>query len=146
MRQVSLELIDRGTNETGSTAPLDLDEERVGCVAVFELDESVDAVAAERVLLANRTGLQVRHLLEQVTGRVYSGDFRAFHQSGFFHHTLKIRYLVKIVKGFSLSRRFQRLLNLPLTVKIMAAAMADMAFRGVRDGDWPDAILPEQKE
>ncbi|WP_420463574.1 hypothetical protein [Candidatus Palauibacter sp.] len=75
MRQVSLELIDCGTDETRSTAPLDLDEEGIGLIAVLELDTSVYAsVPSEQVLLADRTGLQVRHVSEQVAGRVQGGD------------------------------------------------------------------------
>ena len=51
MHQVSLELIDGGTNKTRSTAPLDLDEECIGYVAVLELDASTDEIAGcERVL------------------------------------------------------------------------------------------------
>ena len=65
MRQVALELIDRRPDEPGSTVPLDLDDEYVGFIAVFELDTSVDGIAAsEPVVVANRTGLQVGDMAE----------------------------------------------------------------------------------
>ena len=69
--QVSLELVDRGPNESGSTVPLDVDDEYIGVVRVFELNPPVYGMAApQQVVLADRTGLQVGDMPEQVTDRV----------------------------------------------------------------------------
>ena len=65
MSQVSLELVDRRPDESGSTVPLDFDSEYVGVIAVFELDTSIYGMAApEPVVMANRTGLQVGDMAE----------------------------------------------------------------------------------
>ena len=65
MSQVSLELVDRGPDESGSTIPLDFDDEYIGVIPVFELDTPVNGMAAARQVVANRTGsLQVGDMPE----------------------------------------------------------------------------------
>ena len=76
MSQISLELVNRGPDESGSTVPFDFDDEYIGVIPVFELNTSVYGMTApEQVVVANRTGLQVGNMPEQVTDRVYGGDF-----------------------------------------------------------------------
>ncbi len=64
MSQVSLELVDRGPDESGGTVPLDFDDEHVGVITVFELDTSVYGMAAPEVVVTNRAGLQVGYMPE----------------------------------------------------------------------------------
>ena len=74
MSQVSLELVDRGSDESGSTVPLDFDDEYIGVITVFELNTPVDGMAAPAQVFANRTGsLQVGDMPEQVTDGVQGG-------------------------------------------------------------------------
>ena len=64
MGQVSLQLVDPGSDEAGSTAPFDFDDEYIGVVSVFELDMPIyEMAASEHVSMENRTGgLQVRDM------------------------------------------------------------------------------------
>ena len=65
MSQVSLELVDRRPDESGSTVPLDFDDEYVAVITVLELNASVYGMAApEQVVVAKRTGRQVGDMPE----------------------------------------------------------------------------------
>ena len=79
MGQVSLQLVDRGSDEAGRTVPLDFDDEHVGIIPVFELDTSIyEMAASEPVFVVNRTGLQVRDMPQEVTDCMQSVKAQSF--------------------------------------------------------------------
>ena len=126
MRQVALELIDRGPDETGSTIRLDFDNERIGVIAALELDTSIYGMAgSEALVMEYRAGLSGAVTRSSRTRTAFTAVVsRSFCRFGLFHRSMKIPLLVNLVKLFSLMCRFQR--------------DADDAF----NGEMPLACLP----
>ncbi len=85
MSQVSLELVDRGPDESRSTVPLDFDDEYVGVVTVLELNTSVYGMTApEQVVASNRIGLQVGDLPEWSPAARRAATYKLFTGGRFF--------------------------------------------------------------
>ena len=100
MRDVALELIDGRTDETGSSVRLDFDDERMGVIAVPEVDPCIyGGTAWIRLFTANGNSLETRHVVEQVTSRGQGGGLEGRHRYAYFHHLMKISKTMKIVKN-----------------------------------------------
>ena len=96
IRDVALELIDGRTDETGSPVRLDFDDERMGVIAVPEVDPCVYGRSVRiRLFTANGNGLETRHVVEQVTSRGQGDGLESRHRFIYFHHMMKIAKTVK---------------------------------------------------